>query len=536
MLESVFERTIVGLIPETETALLAVSGGIDSMCMASLFLRASRGRKFSVAHCNFHLRGVESDSDEALVAGWCEANGVRLHKADFDTEHYAVSHGISIEMAARELRYDWFAELCRDNGYYAVCVAHNANDNAETLILNLLRGTGLRGLAGMKAESVVPVSRSEIYGVRLVRPLLSFTRRQLEEYASATNLQYHNDHTNDETVYKRNRIRHNVFPVFESINPSFLQTFGQEMRLFSQEESIADDYYQSVKQRVIVPLRSPEERARVSLTSLLKEKHWEYVLYRTLEAFGYKGRLLEPVIRLLKHTSGTLSGKVFEAPGYKLSTESGYIVVRESAVEVEEHRKNLIRSGRNLASRMCTIVENDVCAMVEGEAGYRIDGQSVNVSVERVENKDVQALARSLMKERIAVADASVLKFPFLLRRWMPGDWMRPLGLKGRKKLSDIFTDMKISREDKDKALVVVLPSRELREVNEAVNSGANIDAVADIAGGEPCRNGISSSGVHVAAVFGCSSGEFYCRIDDCAKVTDKSSGIVKIRLNGNVR
>ncbi len=531
MLESVFERTIAGLIPETETALLAVSGGIDSMCMASLFLHASKGRKFAVAHCNFHLRGEESDSDEILVAGWCEVNGVRLHKADFDTEQYAVSHGISIEMAARELRYDWFAKLCLDYGYYAVCVAHNANDNAETLILNLLRGTGLRGLAGMKPESVVPVSNAEIYGVRLVRPLLSFTRKQLEEYAGAENLQYHNDHTNDETVYKRNRIRHNVFPVFESINPSFLQTFEQEMKSFSQEVAIADDYFQSARNSVIVPLKSPDERLRVSLPGLLREKHWEYVLYRALEPFGYKGKLLEPVVRLLKNTSATLSGKVFEAPGYRLTTESGFLVVRESAVEIAENRTNLIRSGRNLASGMSAIVENDVCVVVEGEAGYLLDGQSVNVSVGRVEDEDARVLAKSLMKEHIVVADASALKFPFLLRRWMPGDWMRPLGLKGRKKLSDIFTDMKISREDKDKAFVVVLPSLESHKAGKTVSEGANADAVSDVVGDEDSQNNIEPSGVHIAAVFGYSSGDFYCRIDDCVKVSERTSIAVKIRM-----
>lgn len=539
MLESVFERMIAGLIPETETALLAVSGGIDSMCMASLFLRASRGSKFAVAHCNFHLRGAESDSDEALVAGWCEANGVRLHKVDFDTEQYAVSHGISIEMAARELRYDWFAKLSLDNRYYAVCVAHNANDNAETLILNLLRGTGLRGLAGMKTESVVPVSKSELYGVRLVRPLLSFTRKQLEDYAAAENLQYHNDHTNDETVYKRNKIRHNVFPVFESINPSFLQTFGQEMKSFSQENAIADEYFQSVRNSVIVPLRSPDERLRVSLTSLLKEKHWEYVLYRVLEPFGYKGKLLEPVVRLLKNTSGTFSGKVFEAPGYRLSTESGFLVVRESAAEVSEIRKNLISSGRNLASGMSIIVENDVCAVVEGEAEYRLDGQSVRVAVERVENVDARALAKSLMAEHIVVADASALKFPFLLRHWMPGDWMRPLGLKGRKKLSDIFTNLKISREDKDRAFVVVMPSQMSHKVGNAVSASAHVGAIADIVayadaefvGDKACCKIVEPSSAHIVAAFGYSSGDFYCQIDDSIKITERTSEVVKIRL-----
>ena len=163
MIQKSFDRTIVGLVPEKETALLAVSGGIDSICLASLFLNSSAGRRFAVAHCNFHLRGEDSDSDEALVAAWCGRNGVRYHKADFDTEQYASSHNISIEMAARELRYDWFASLCRDNGYYGVAVAHNANDNAETLILNLLRGTGLRGVTGMQVETVVPVTLSLIH-------------------------------------------------------------------------------------------------------------------------------------------------------------------------------------------------------------------------------------------------------------------------------------------------------------------------------------------------------------------------------------
>ena len=118
MIQKSFDRTIVGLVPEKETALLAVSGGIDSICLASLFLNSAAGRRFAVAHCNFHLRGEDSDSDEALVAAWCGRNGVCYHKADFDTEQYASSHNVSIEMAARELRYDWFASLCRDNGYY----------------------------------------------------------------------------------------------------------------------------------------------------------------------------------------------------------------------------------------------------------------------------------------------------------------------------------------------------------------------------------------------------------------------------------
>ena len=309
MIQKSFDRTIVGLVPEKETALLAVSGGIDSICLASLFLNSSAGRRFAVAHCNFHLRGEDSDSDEALVAAWCGRNGVRYHKADFDTEQYASSHSVSIEMAARELRYDWFASMCKDNGYYGVAVAHNANDNAETLILNLLRGTGLRGITGMQVETVVPVTRDELSGVRLLRPMLSFSREQIEEYVAANALEYHDDRTNAETVYKRNRIRHLVFPVFESLNPSFLTTFAREMNAFSEVQEIADDYFISVREIVCEPA-GKDELLRVNAVRLCGLKHYKYVLYRLLEAYGFRDRLLEPVVRLLE-SGKTFSGKVF---------------------------------------------------------------------------------------------------------------------------------------------------------------------------------------------------------------------------------
>ena len=334
MIQKSFDRTIVGLVPEKETALLAVSGGIDSICLASLFLNSSAGRRFAVAHCNFHLRGEDSDSDEALVAAWCGRNGVRYHKADFDTEQYASSHNISIEMAARELRYDWFSSLCKDNGYYGVAVAHNANDNAETLILNLLRGTGLRGITGMQVETVVPVTRDDLSGVRLLRPMLSFSRKHIEEYVAANSLEYHDDRTNAETVYKRNRIRHLVFPVFESLNPSFLTTFAREMNAFSEVQEIADDYFISVRESVCEPA-GKDELLRVNAVRLCHLKHYKYVLYRLLEAYGFRDRLLEPVVRLLE-SGKTFSGKVFEAPSYELITAGECLIVSTSARGVPE--------------------------------------------------------------------------------------------------------------------------------------------------------------------------------------------------------
>lgn len=640
MIQKSFDRTIVGLVPEKETALLAVSGGIDSICLASLFLNSSAGRRFAVAHCNFHLRGEDSDSDEALVAAWCGRNGVRYHKADFDTEQYASSHNVSIEMAARELRYDWFASLCRENGYYGVAVAHNANDNAETLILNLLRGTGLRGITGMQVESVVPVTRDELSGVRLLRPMLSFSRKQIEEYVAANSLEYHDDRTNAETVYKRNRIRHLVFPVFESLNPSFLTTFAREMNAFSDVQEIADDYFISVRESVCEPA-GKDELLRVNAVRLCGLKHYKYVLYRQLEAYGFRDRLLEPVVRLLE-SGKTFSGKVFEAPGYELITAGECLIVRKAARVVPESpviseladangdRANLqgdLRggvtvgtpigvqggkrgsvmvgkwggtqggaqvdkqevtldgaqvdkqggesfpvasenhglgecfglagrdsasitssfvgsglsysglAGRGSASRLrgmlmtggTVINENEACSVVRTTGEYVFDDFRVNVSVSEA-GADPVADAKSLAREGIAAFSSEALTLPFLLRGWQNGDWMRPVGLNGKKKLSDIFTGLRLSIEEKSRALVIVLPG----SASEGAESGCSSSDVSD---SEASRRGTDNigtdavRGVRVAGVCGYVSGRFFFRVDESVMVTPATASILKLYL-----
>lgn len=651
MIQKSFDRTIVGLVPEKETALLAVSGGIDSICLASLFLNSSAGRRFAVAHCNFHLRGEDSDSDEALVAAWCGRNGVRYHKADFDTEQYASSHSVSIEMAARELRYDWFASLCRDNGYYGVAVAHNANDNAETLILNLLRGTGLRGITGMQVESVVPVTRDELSGVRLLRPMLSFSRKQIEEYVAANSLEYHDDRTNAETVYKRNRIRHLVFPVFESLNPSFLTTFAREMNAFSEVQEIADDYFISVRESVCEPA-GKDELLRVNAVRLCHLKHYKYVLYRLLEAYGFRDRLLEPVVRLLE-SGKTFSGKVFEASGYELITAGECLIVRKAArvvpespvvserADVHGDRTNLqggLRGGvtvgnpigvqggkrgsvmvgkwggtqngaqvdkqggtpggaqvdkqggaqvdkqgresspvvsenhvlgecfglagrdsasitssfvgsglsysglagrgsaRRLRGTLMTggtvINENEACSVVRTTGEYVFDDFRVNVSVSEA-GADPVADAKSLAREGIAAFSSEALTLPFLLRGWQNGDWMRPVGLSGKKKLSDIFTGLRLSLDEKSRVLVIVLPGL----ASEGAGRG---DSSSDVSDSEASRRGTDNigtdavRGVRVAGVCGYVSGRFFFRVDESVMVTPATASILKLYLRAS--
>ena len=664
MIQKSFDRTIVGLVPEKETALLAVSGGIDSICLASLFLNSSVGRRFAVAHCNFHLRGEDSDSDEALVAAWCGRNGVRYHKADFDTEQYASSHNVSIEMAARELRYDWFASLCKDNGYYGVAVAHNANDNAETLILNLLRGTGLRGITGMQVETVVPVTRDELSGVRLLRPMLSFSREQIEEYVAAKSLEYHDDRTNAETVYKRNRIRHLVFPVFESLNPSFLTTFAREMNAFSEVQEIADDYYISVRDGVCEPA-GKDELLRVNAVRLCHLKHYKYVLYRLLEAYGFRDRLLEPVVRLLE-SGKTFSGKVFEAPGYELITAGECLIVRKAArvvsdspvireladshgdmvnvqgdlrggvtvgtpVGVQVGKRGSVMvgkwggtqngaqvdklggapggaqvdkqggtpgsaqvdkqggapggaqvdeqggesspvasenhglgecfglAGRDSASITSSFVgsslsysglagrgsarrsrgmlmtggtvinENEACSVVRTTGEYVFDDFRVNVSVSEA-GADPVADAKSLAREGIAAFSSEALTLPFLLRGWQNGDWMRPVGLNGKKKLSDIFTGLRLSIEEKSRALVIVLPG----SASEGAGRGGSSSDVSDSEASKKGADNIGTdavSGVRVAGVCGYVSGRFFFRVDESVMVTPATASILKLYL-----
>lgn len=230
-------------------------------------LSADYGDGFAVAHCNFSLRGAESDGDERFVRDWCEAKGVRLHYKRFDTLGYSEKQGVSMEMAARELRYGWFSELCKEYGYDAVAVAHNANDNAETLLLNMLRGCGAKGMCGMSSDS-------GSWPSRIVRPLLGTSREQILQWMLKKGKQWREDRTNSEDICKRNSLRLRVMPVFKEINPSYLRTFGANMRHLAQVNAIAEDYCSKAAQECI------SEDGAIDLRKLRNFEHWEYLLFR----------------------------------------------------------------------------------------------------------------------------------------------------------------------------------------------------------------------------------------------------------------
>ena len=298
--------------------LLAVSGGIDSMYMLHRAPELFPGASFAVAHCNFRLRGEESDGDEAFVRAECGKLGVECFVERFDTAGYASQHGVSVEMAARELRYEWFSRLCGERGFGALATAHNANDNAETLILNLLRGTGTKGLRGIPDG-------------KILRPLLGVTRDEIRAWMVAGKHDWREDRTNGENEARRNKIRNQVFPVFAEINPSFVKTLGEDIRRIRQTDDIADDYFREAEARIV--RKGATGLPEIGVTGLLALKHWRYVLWRILEDYGFSAETFEKLCTLLDRYrteplgTVTLSGKSFQAPEYVLRARKKSLVL-----------------------------------------------------------------------------------------------------------------------------------------------------------------------------------------------------------------
>ena len=478
-----------GLIGDSRSAsfLLAVSGGMDSMCMADLFLHTLGADSFALAHCNFSLRGEESDGDEALVRSWAEQNSVRLFVKRFDTVAYARENGVSIEMAARDLRYAWFAELCQEHGFDVLSVAHNANDNAETLMLNLLRGTGLNGLHGMSALTYIsyegrvleipstpdfamlrhplagggmssPSSStpsSKEYTSILFRPLLEATRKQIEGYVLAHRVPYRHDSSNFESDYKRNKIRNEVFPVFEKINPSFVRTLNREIGYLAEAGQIVEDWCRSHIADVvsIVPAGQSDgghfrSEARTSglcpatdcpagcrliidTHALMTTPYWRYLLYYILNPYGFNSQTLASVEDLLI-SSRTVSGKRFESEDYVLLTERETLQVMPK-------------------EQLSETSDEPAVMVVRGEGIYNFNGSRF-----KVETLDRTADLVLKQPEGVLLLDADKLSFPFVCRKWRQGDWLIPFGMRGKKKVSDVFADLKYDALSKDAAIIVV--------------------------------------------------------------------------------
>jgi tRNA(Ile)-lysidine synthase len=376
------------------------------MVMAHLFSRA--GFETGIAHCNFCLRGKESDRDEKLVRKFASDNKISFFCKRFSTKKYAEKKGISIQMAARELRYSWFEEIMKRNGFSRTAVAHNLNDNIETMLINLTRGTGITGLTGMK-----PVNKD------IIRPLLFATREMITGYCKSNRIRYREDKSNAETRYTRNKIRRLVIPILREINPSIEASLQKTAERLRGTDDIVTAFMQELKQKVL------SERDGDTIIKLAPLKPYtgnSSVIYELTEQFGMTAPLLNDLKNIISGPSG---GKIFTDTCRIIRNRQELIITPLSGQVNESVRINSINELRKVPFIASVI-------SVKITLNFRIPS-----------GRDTACL------------DQDKLMFPLIIRRWHKGDSFIPFGMKRKKKLSDFFTDLKYSVPEKERALII---------------------------------------------------------------------------------
>lgn len=389
--------TLAGRNAMQKRYLVAVSGGADSTVAASLFHDA--GLQFAMAHCNFHLRGKDSDRDMLFVKETAEHWQVPLFIREFDTMEIQKNSGKSVEMVARELRYNWFSEIMADFDH--LVTAHQATDAAETQLLNLCRGTGLKGLCG-----IPPVNG------KIIRPMLVFTAQEIRQYAENHHLKYVEDYTNHDERIARNRIRHSVIPQLETLNPQFLQTNTRSRHILHQQYA----YYQKHIEAEIKTIIFEENNLyRISRARLAECEDKDLLLYELLNRFGFSS----DICLKLAGNDDFQSGRQFFSDTHILLIDRDFFIIKP-----KDEEKNHIIEMKTL------------------------DDLKHYFKVEKFEYQQDMVFEKSpdtlyIPKEKLV--------FPLQIRPWQHGDFFYPLGGKGRQKLSDYFTDHKIDRFSKEK-------------------------------------------------------------------------------------
>lgn len=395
------------LFSREDRILLAVSGGMDSVAMAELFHRS--GQSFAIAHCNFNLRGEESDLDEHFTEKLARRYKRPFYSRRFETASYAREHGISIQMAARELRYAWFSEVCSLEGYRYVATAHHLDDQMETFFINLTRSTGIGGLHGILPRQGI-----------LVRPMLFTGRKEIEAFIRENHLAYREDSSNTETKYLRNKIRHELIPVLREIQPEFPRLLSENIERIRDAETI---YRKADEEAKPVLLKAESDRFLIPIPELKKRKPEATFLFEILSPFGFNYRTVKNIAAALDDPPGI----AFFSPTHRLIKD----------------RKNLILTGIKTPEPLPSY-------MIPVKAS-RLD-QPVSLTLKRT--RDIKKLRILPDKDR-AYLDMAKLSFPLVLRKWKPGDLFYPFGKDRRKKVSDFFIDEKVPVPDKEKCWIL---------------------------------------------------------------------------------
>jgi tRNA(Ile)-lysidine synthase len=409
------------LINQPDRILLAVSGGIDSMVMTHLFIAFEAD--IAIAHCNFNLRGSESDKDEAFVKHYASVHNIPFFFAGFDTTGFASEKGISIQMAARELRYRWFEEIRLKNNYNYISVAHNLNDNVETFLINLTRGTGIAGLTGMKPKHK-----------NIIRPLLFASRNAIIEFSNQYNIDYREDKSNAEIKYTRNKIRHVIIPHFREINPSFETTVTETAERLNEISEIVSGHITAIRDRVSVT-RDNTIAFKINMLEGLSPKLT--ILYELFRPFDINKGQLDDLLNLLKGKTGSQ----IITSGYRLIKNRKEILVTKKEDDNDKSFEISEIGDFNILS------VNLTARIKEVDSGFMIPDSPV-----------------------IACLDADKLSFPMIIRRWHHGDSFYPLGMKQKKKLSDYFIDNKFSVFEKEHCRILESEGRIVWIINDRID------------------------------------------------------------------
>ncbi len=415
------------LFRQDENILLAISGGMDSMVMLDLFHRA--GFRFGIAHCNFSLRGKESDGDAKFVKSAAKKYKVPFSQKKFKTEQYAKESGLSIQMAARKLRYDWFEEIRSENGYDFIATAHHLDDQIETFFINLIRGTGIAGLHGILPENG-----------RLIRPMLFAFREDVEKYARENHLHYREDSSNQSLKYTRNQIRHQLIPVLQTIQPAFASSITETINKIRNFEMIGQAV---VTRNRNLLFQQEDNQIRIEIRQLKKLVPLKAHVYELLSPLGFNSRVIDNLLDALD--SG--HEKTFFSPTHQLIKD----------------RKNLIITGIRDAG--CGMRDAG-CGIRDAGCGMRDKNEEfvIEAGVKRIESPvklkfNIKKLSPDFIiptTSDVASLDYDRLEFPLTLRKWQAGDAFNPFGMNKKKKLSDFFNDKKFTLTEKENTWILL--------------------------------------------------------------------------------
>lgn len=429
-LTKTIQNSLPASLDKDARLLVALSGGADSVCL--LLALRELGYSVEALHCNFELRGAESDADEAFCRRLCRKEGIALQVKHFRTRSYALRHGLSLEMAARQLRYEWFRQQASERAAAAVCVAHHRDDNIETMLLNLLRGTGIHGITGM-------ASRSEQEGLVILRPMLQLSREDIEAWLTDRQQTWVTDSTNLQSdAAQRNFVRLRLLPLLKEMYPRVRETLAADIQRFREAEELYD---QAVDQHL---QQLAAEEGRVDIALLKTASSPRALLQEWLHPFGFNTSQISEIYDGLEGESGRL----WQSPSHRLLRDRGRLILQPHEASSDE-----------------MVLPLDGLFEASKEVRILIRRQPVDASF--VVPREVHT----------ACFDLEKLDLPLTIRRVREGDRMQPFGMDGTRLVSDILTDRKLSLFDKERQLVVMSGERIVWLVGQRVAAGAEIDA-----------------------------------------------------------